>query len=349
MPQKAKAPITRVEVAAAAGVSVFTVSLVMRGMAGVAPATRERVQQAAQKLGYQANPMAAMLAHQRQRKKTALPNIAILDEKQYGAQAAKVILREQGFEALVRRPSQFASPEAAARQLWQEGVVGILLDPHKWPWSREATLRFDWSRFAVVKLSRLMPYLPVHLIRHSPFDYIEETVSRVVGAGYKRIGVVMLQSTGSPRDDDARWGVLLNWSHRKLPLGASLRWFCSQELDWRNEEKAIQTWIAAEPLDALILYTWYQYDRLVEICGKRFASRTPTASILTNPEPGSSGKIVTGCDIRNEETITRACQLIQAQLIRGERGFPSLATEHVIEPVWVDGETLTLGRPPSRS
>ena len=55
------------DVAAAAGVSPATVSLVLRGVAGPSAATRERVLETASRLGYRPDRAASLLASRRSR------------------------------------------------------------------------------------------------------------------------------------------------------------------------------------------------------------------------------------------------------------------------------------------
>jgi len=73
-------PTVMADVAARAGVSVMTVSRVLNGFPGVAPATRRRVERAVSQLGYHANTAARVLAGGRSR---ALGVVAV-ETGQYG-------------------------------------------------------------------------------------------------------------------------------------------------------------------------------------------------------------------------------------------------------------------------
>src|SRR5690606_6321844 len=113
---------------------------------------------------------------------------------------------------------EFPSPAAASRILWSRGVAGILVNPFPAAtvssWARE----FEWDRFSVVKLTNSAPELRFHVVRLSAFDYIATAIEEMIAKGYRRIGVLM-SSSSSPRDDDARFGALLNYQHRRVVKG----------------------------------------------------------------------------------------------------------------------------------
>src|ERR1700737_3874450 len=88
------------DVAAAAGVSKSTVSNVIRGVVGVSPDTRERVQEAIEELGYRPNVLARQLVQQR----TTTLGVVVGDlGNPFYAEMAKHIEREaarRGYRAM---------------------------------------------------------------------------------------------------------------------------------------------------------------------------------------------------------------------------------------------------------
>lgn len=100
------------DVAAAAGVSVATVSRALRGLPNVAPATRERVAQIADQLNYRPDPAASRLAAGRTRTVAiVVPNLSgwYFSQVVGGAEA---VLSETGYDLLVMGVS---GPEARTR------------------------------------------------------------------------------------------------------------------------------------------------------------------------------------------------------------------------------------------
>lgn len=95
------APSTIVDVAAAAGVSVATVSRALRGLDRVSPETRERVRKVAEELHYVASPTATSLASGRTR---IIGVIVPFPSRWYFAAMISAIgksLRERGYQVLL--------------------------------------------------------------------------------------------------------------------------------------------------------------------------------------------------------------------------------------------------------
>lgn len=89
------------DVAAAAGVSVATVSRALRGLPNVAPTTRDRVVQIAESMGYRPDPAASRLAAGRTRTvAVVVPNLSgwYFSQVVGGAEA---VLSEMGYDLLV--------------------------------------------------------------------------------------------------------------------------------------------------------------------------------------------------------------------------------------------------------
>ncbi len=74
--------------------------------------------------------------------------------------------------------------------------------------------------------------------------------------------------------------------------------------------------------------------------GWKFPGKTGLAAVLGTNEKFANTPAVAGCDDRAAEHQRRALMLLQDLIARGERGFSAQPMEHVVEPVWVEGETL---------
>ena len=88
------------DVAAQAGVSIATVSKVINGRYGVAPATLERVQSVIDDLGYESSLVARSLRSRR----TNVLGIVVADIEPFSAELLKgagAAIRERGYELIV--------------------------------------------------------------------------------------------------------------------------------------------------------------------------------------------------------------------------------------------------------
>lgn len=336
---KTKRPITRDDVAREAGVSGFTVSQALRGQAGVAAKTRARVEAVAARLGYQINPVASLLVRQRSRLSTSRQLVV----GQLGGSARNnpeflVLCKELGLQGHYIPPEELRSPEAASRQLWHRGIVGLSIVPGALPWSQEERHRFDWSRFSLVKGSRLLPDLPCYLVEQNAFDFMAETLRQVVARGYRRLAVLLLDS-GSEEDDDARYGALLNFKERKLPAGVTCVWRGAKGGDASVLDARTLTWLRKQRPDVIVAYHWRMIYPL-RAAGFRIPEEVAMAAVLGDTEFPPGIPRVSGCDFQLLN-MTRDSLLILRDLIgRGERGLARQPMEHVVEPIWIEGETL---------
>ena len=329
--------ITREDVAKAAGVSTFTVSMALRDQARVAVETREHVKAVAARLGYVPNAVAAMFAKQRHGRATeSRLNVAYLAQENHLFKAVKEAGAACGMAVTWRRLGEFASPAAATRQLWQEGYGGLLVQPHRWAWTPEQTRAFGWHRFAVVKLTSSLAELPVHMMRYLPFDYMDLALREVAARGYRRVAVLMEESA-SAEDNDARWGALLNFHRRKRPSGMTIRWRQLTPMEGLTPGKETMDWLAEKTVDAVVVPHWTTIDGLVD-AGCKLDGRIGYAALFSGKT--KSGVMVSGGDARLEERMARACRVLLELVQRGEKGLVKHPAEHVLVPEWIEGETL---------
>ena len=324
---------TLADVGRAAGLSAAAVSMALRGKTGVSPATRDRVLAVAARLGYEPHRVASLLAQQRaSRGGQDRLSVGYLIEPTHQDAYFLANCEALGLQGYCIRPREFSSPEAASQILWNRGIAGLVLSDYGMPWSEEERRRFNWGLFSVVKLSRGLPDLPFHLVRHSAFDYMATTLGQVVARGYRRIAVLPTHS-GSTMDDDARFGALLNFQARKLPPGVSLAW--TEEED----AEALRPWLSATQPDAIVVLVFATIYQLREM-GWEFPGKVGLAAVLGSRERFKGIPMVSGCDFRTADLHRRALGMLADLIGRGERGFVSHPTEGVIGPEWIEGETL---------
>ena len=343
-----KGKATRAEVAAAAGVSGFTVSQVMAGRAGVAAATRERVRAVAKVMGYRPDPAAARLAMSRQRSRRAAERtvVSLLLGQDNSAEelrgVAGPIAEEFGLDLRIHRVTTETMPEAMLRTLWQEGVEGIMLAPGR-GMNREAWREADWSRFSVVKTSRGLPGLRFHLVRHAAWDYMLTTLRQVTGRGYRRLAVVLHRSLNES-DDLARLGALLAAQERWFPPGTTC-----EHRECRLEDG--RPWLGAEDIEWLRSYrpevvivphrvVAYELQAAGLVPGREFG----LAAVLTTARRHANLPLISGNDAQEGEVYARCLRELREMILNGERGMAERPTEQVILPEWVEGETLPVRR-----
>jgi DNA-binding LacI/PurR family transcriptional regulator len=347
-PALAERRVTGRTVAAAAGVSVFTVSQAMAGRAGVAPATRERVLKIAARLGYQPDPAASRLVARRRNgdgKSHRLVVAALAPVDQTNLQRLKPRLdacaAKLALDFRLHPVPWGSSPSAILRVLWQQGVQGIALCPSlemEKPGWREA----DWSRFSVFKSTRSMPNLPFHLVRHGAWDYMQTTLAAIIERGYRRVAVLLHESV-SRNDNLARLGAVLVAKERLFPVGTVCQWREYSALYGPDKTVAkTVAWLRNYGPDVLVVPYRSAYERLVT-AGFSVPRDFAVACVLSGPEPAKvprSPVLVSGCDTREPELYEVCLHQLREMILNGERGFPAHPFEHVISPRWIEGDTL---------
>jgi DNA-binding LacI/PurR family transcriptional regulator len=338
--------ITQAEIAKRAGVSVYTVSCALRGQAQVAAETRARILKLAAEMGYQSNPAAVALAGQRHVKRK-LPRTLRLGwfRHRYDTSALagfQAGCRDLGYEMELIDWRAFANGMAIERALWHRRVEGLVLATAVPEKGLETMWRqMNWDRFSVVKLSRGMPELRFHLIRHSAFDYAALALKRVFGCGYRRVAVLLTESR-SREDDAARLGAVLNYRETELPEGACLEWRRVKEFVSDGHTLAevpwLRPWLQEFRPDAVLAFPW-TWVILVEAAGFRCPQHVAFAAILGS-QPGDWRLQISGSRAGEDEIARRAVHELHRQIVAGERGQVDFPLEHVIEPYWVEGETL---------
>jgi DNA-binding LacI/PurR family transcriptional regulator len=187
------------DVAEAAGVSVSSASYALRGSDQVSSATRKKVADAAERLGYRKNPLvSAWMQQVRQRKQLAfqgtLAFIHALDneqdlrrgitfaEKVY--QGVKESAAEQGFNlfeiSLSRETNQSSVID---RMLYHRGVQGLIIGPIQ---RRDLKLDLRWHRYATVAIGHSFDEINFHRVVPDAFDGMLRLIDGLRQCGYQR-------------------------------------------------------------------------------------------------------------------------------------------------------------------
>jgi len=186
-------PVTLQDIADRLGVSVATVSRALAGYDDVAPATRQRVLQAAQEMGYRPNIIARML--QKQRTDTIgfiIPTHGPRFSDPYFSELLTGVgnkAAEQEFDLLVSTRAPGAEElKAYERMVMERRVDGLLVVRTRQQDQRIAYLieqRFPFVAFGRSDLGADFPYLDV-----DGETGLRQLTQHLVGLGHRRIAYV---------------------------------------------------------------------------------------------------------------------------------------------------------------
>lgn len=174
------------DVAAAAGVSPATVSLVLRGVAGPSVATRERVLDAASQLGYRPDRAASLLASRRSRLIGVVMDIANPFHAQLVEDAQETAERH-GYDLVLSVVTRGRDERRAVETLLDSRCEALVLIGPQAPAEQLAALD---RQLPVVAVGRPVPSAQVDVVRAADDAGVALAVDHLVGLGHRRIAYV---------------------------------------------------------------------------------------------------------------------------------------------------------------
>lgn len=338
---KPKRRVTIRDVARQAGVSVASVSHAFRGARNVSPATRQRIMDVAEQMGYRPHPMvSALMSEIRGRRAVEGETvIAMIDffsgparlrnttrlqiYEGAAAQAAKLGFRLDLFEPM----EEGLSLERLATILQARGINGLIIPPLPSP--PDLPEGFPWEEFCVVTVGFTCHSHAFHSVVPDHLGGMELIIHEVVARGYERIGLYI------SADIDKRvrhaWSSLHLW-HNTYTSRQSAKNLC-YFYDKGPDAQHLMNWVKQKNLDAVIADFSAVYDMLKR---DRALRRVGCASMIGSAS--SSGV----CGINQNYSLegAAAVDLLSAQLYRNARGIPPFRMQVQIAPTWVEGESL---------
>lgn len=337
-------PQTMAELARHLRLARSTVSMALRNHPDIAPETRRRVQQAADRLGYRANPLVSTLmanvhaAHPMKRD-TVLAVVSedpepvewyrrpLLDAIHRGicAQADRCGFLLQQF----RLGETGLSPTRLSVVLNARGIPGVILAPV----SCTKASRFQaWNEFALVTIgwSIADPRLSRSSFHH--FQNMLLAWDTLATRGYERIGFVHTTEQ-SQRSSLTYLGGFLARSHtrpahaRVQPLAVDIAESMTVEL--------FREWKLRERPDAVIVTDAACFVPIV-----RQAAAVPAEMAVVALETGPAPAGTAGIDEQSFRVGSAAIDLLIGQLHRNQRGLSEVPCCVHVPGVWREGDTV---------
>lgn len=182
--------VTQQDVAAAAGVSVMTVSRVINGARNVAPATRDHVQGVMDELGYVPNALARGLSSDRSRViGVVVPDMANPFFTSI-IRAAESIARQAGYRVIVcNTEGDLALERDSFEEMLTHRVDGLLVAPVN-DQSRSPLRQLIRQGVPIVTVDRFVPDLRCDVVRGDSYMGAQLLVRHLVAVGHERIALI---------------------------------------------------------------------------------------------------------------------------------------------------------------
>jgi LacI family transcriptional regulator len=248
------------EIAHSLGVAASTVSRALRSDPRISALTRQRVEEAAEKLGYRPNPLvSALMASRRRRGGNGEVDVIALVTNYGGRESwrSKDVCRWEfegiqgraaalGFKIEVFPLSEYrGSYERLQTTLRARGIRGVLLG-----FSREdSEVLFRTEGFAVAGLSAYFPAVVVDRANFHGFYNVQLALDHMWQLGYRRPALIVPDLNN--RISNNLWsGAFLDWQ-RSLPKPDRCEPFIPVDADSQAE---FDTWLAVNRPDSLLVY-----------------------------------------------------------------------------------------------
>lgn len=342
--------ITMKTVAAEAGVTQATVSMCLANNPRIPVATRDRIRAVAEQLGYRPNPyVAALMRARRQgREHQDQPALALLnglDNPAAWRTAAAVTVRQMWEGAMEQAAARGYRIEEfwlhqdgmkAARLsqvLRARGIHGLLLGPL----SIGAPMPdLKWEDFAAVRLGVPLPTLTVTAVMNDHFFSSMKVMRECWQLGYRRPGLVMLES--HPVRFQGRWSGGLLATASMLPGTTPVPALLLKS--W-TDLAPLAGWLRREKPDVLITPSAQEVQSYLRRRGWKIPHDLGLAS-LACAQPGDPHSGI----FQNGRLIgATGIDTVISMLERNERGLPAQAHTLMIEGIWNPGKTLRKVRP----
>lgn len=324
------------------GLNQSTVSRALKNDARIPLETRQRVAEAAEKLGYHPSPQIAMLM-ERIRSGRNVRNqgclALVVDAASEDDWLNLYTFREQ-YEGIRQRAARsgyrtecffLRQPGMTARRLdailRARGIIGLILTTPKRADTPVPELR--WDRYVCVTTGYSWSQPPVDRVSTKHRQNVDRCFKELVARGYRRIAMHLL--TTSVEYADANWSAGFYLNQARLPPNQRMPLFLSEP----NTEAFphFEKWYRRHRPDAIIAAIGY------ERVWARWMGLTPEdlAIVCFNRPPGT---MLAGMDENSRVVGEMACDLVISKITHNELGVPEYPRLILIDGVWREGESL---------
>lgn len=333
------------DVAARAGVHKMTVSLALRDSPRIPPATRDRVRQAAEEIGYRKSAVVSTVMGQLARSRRvehATPLMFLTDvppevERDPGhtnyyrnfINGAKQRAKELGFHLDVENYLDGRLSHKRLNQILEtRGIQGVVINIG---YQSAKRLDLNWDRLTAVTCGGQLEH-PRNLSRvQSDMPQImNRAIQELTARGYERIGCCV------SRELNARLGYLIEGTYRvyqaTLPKSQQVPLPLQSFYDSKT---AIPQWVKKEKPDAIIAC----YHGVLENLEQEGFQAPRDIGFVSISQPGFQERF-SGIRQDKRDLVATAVEIVVGNLISGRLGIPDLPTRTLVPGIWVEGETI---------
>jgi len=340
-----EAATTLKDIARAAGVSMMTVSRVLRGAPKVSAEKRDMVLREAKRLDYQPDPhlarmMQVVRGKKQQRVRAVIavirehvPQDGLLGPSYQYVPVEDIRRRAHGHGYAVEEfflGKDGLTPRRLQKILNARGIEGVIVSPQS---MQLPCGRLDYSPFASVTFGNAMSAPALHMCAGNMTLGIQMAAEQLSARGCRRIGVAVTRWIVN-RSQFGYSGGLFHWQHGLPPEDrVPLLLFPSNDISKGFE--AFAKWMREHRPDALITF-----DTHVPGWLKRLGLRVPQDIGFVVHDWTPRMQDFAGIYQQRDHLAAAAVDLIVTQLSQHEHGVPEVPRQIMIPPRWVDGPSV---------
>lgn len=335
--------ITMTDVAREGNVHQTTVSLALRNDPRLPAATRARIRELAERMGYRPDPMLSALNFYRtsRAEAKARPSMALLvrarvkrstfycdDQILKGARRA---CERLGYR-LVVFPVANADGEGPrlSRILRSRGITGLILATLDAGLHR---LDMEWEHFSALCIESQHLGLSLHTVGNNQMAITRTAVRRIRELGYRRIGLCVGQSEEAALQKPFTGGYLLEM--HAFPDLAPIPALVLDNGEDPDVPGRVGAWVRTHRIDA-VLSNWSSVPLLLAGAGLRVPEDVGVATLDYNPNRGAYAGIRQSHQIVAERAV-EALSLLMKTNQTGLIAFPNVI---LVDGVWEDGPEM---------
>ena len=331
------------DIAKKIGVSHMTVSLALRDHRRISVAMRQKIQEAADEMGYRPDPMLSALANYRKGKSTAPITASIAwinawDEpaalrshKEFDLywKGAAATAEKFGYRLEEFQLSGHCKPRRLHQILASRSIRGLLLPPQR---PHPDWGDFPWGEYSVVRFGRSLHDPRTHLVTADQVANTMLAFEEIQKRGYRRIGFVTDEVEMKHRGHLFEGGYLT--AQRQVPESERLPVFVMNKFSEATRKKALEAWLKKTKADA-IFTNMAEVPELLKSMGIRVPEDVALAATTL-----LDTTVDAGIDPQHEEIGRVGFLMLNSLVNDGARGVPKILRQILVEGGWVDGASL---------
>jgi LacI family transcriptional regulator len=332
------------DVARETGYHITTISLALRGHASIPTETRQRIEEVAQRMGYQRNPVFYALSRFRQegRVRAPAPRIAYLENYGAGSGNPRPPYQQAIYDGARRQAELLGyqlevlavgeddhDARSLSHHLRDHHITGVVIGSFQ-PGFAEIAL--NWADYAVCKIHSRHTEPNATVVANDQLREVRMAFRRLAALGYRRIGLAVGRADEDASGHRHTAGYLMEQAavpaDRQIPP-----LIFPYNTDAGMLGGMIARWVRRHQIDAVIC-NWTSVREIIETAGLHVPQDVACACLcLCDAAPVGLAGVRPHLHLVGE----RAVSIVVTQLKSGQPGLPEVPSSIYVQSTWQDG------------